>query len=126
VAYTAYNVAKPVVSDTRQVAVDYMRTNQQAMRDAIIATGMVQGFNYSVSGGSAEQPAQMFFKRGTEWIRLDLTWDGNGNMTKCAFYYSSNSGGAYDPMADLSGYYVVTIAYDAAFNTVTSTWGSTP
>jgi hypothetical protein len=128
--YTALNVTVPTVAQTRQAAVDAMRTNIAALRDSIVATGCAQGFNYSVAGGTAEQPAQLFYKRGAEWIRADLTWGATGgelgNVTKAAFYYSSNSGGAYDPMADASGYYVVTVAYDANANPTTSTWGSTP
>lgn len=129
-AYTALDVTKPTVAQTRQAAVDAARANQAALRDAAITGGLVQGFNYSVLGGTAEQPAQVFLKRGAEWIRLDLTWGVSGgsagNVTKAAYYYSANSGGAYDPMADVSGNYVSTLAYDASGNLITTTWGATP
>lgn len=127
--YTALDTSKPTTAQTRQAAVDAIRTNIVAIRDAIVSGGLVQGFNYSVVGGTAEQPAQVFLKRGAEWIRLDLTWGvsggASGNVTKAAYYYSANSGGAYDAMADLSGNYVITLAYDASGNLITTTWGVT-
>lgn len=129
-AYTALDPTVPTVAQTRQAAIDAARTNMQAMRDALIACGTVQGFNYSVTGGTAEQPATLLYKKGTEWVKIDLTWGNSGgsdgNVTKAAFYYSSNSGGAYDAMADDDGNYVVTLAYDASANLTTSTWGATP
>lgn len=138
-AYTALNASKPVVSDTRQTSVDFMRTNLAALRDAIIATGVVQGFNYRVTGGTAEQPGVLWFKRATEVVKVVLTWGStggeNGNVTKAAFYYASNeshvsfptsTNGTYDPMSDGSGYYVCVIAYDSNANPTTTTWGSTP
>ena len=126
-AYAAFNATKPVVGDTRQVAVDYMRTNLDALRDILCATGQVQGFNYSVATGTNAKPTQVLFKRSAEWIKVDLTYDGNDLVTKVAFYYSSNSGGAYDPMADVTnGYYVLTITYDGNFDVSATTWGSTP
>lgn len=129
-AYTPIDISKPTTAQTRQAAIDDIRTNVVALRDAAAASGLLQGFNYSVSGGTAEQPAQIFQKRGAEWVRIDLTWGASGgaagNVTKTAYYYSSNSGGAYDPMADLYGNYVATMAYDASGNLLTITWGSTP
>ena len=90
--YSAFNIAKPVVSDTRQVAVDYTRTNIAAMRDNLVATGIVQGFNYAVTGGTASQPGTLWYKRSTEVVKVVLTWGTtggeNGNVTKMAFYYA--------------------------------------
>ena len=139
-AYTAFNIAKPVVSDTRQVAVDYMRTNIAAMRDNLVATGIVQGFNYSVSGGTASQPGTLWYKRSTEVVKVVLTWGTtggeDGNVTKMAFYYApdeshgsfpASTNGTYSAMGDLTnGYYVNTIAYDVNGNVTTTTWSATP
>ena len=130
-AYTPFNAAVPTVAQTRQAAVDAMRTNIQAMRDCLVGTGIVQGFNYSVSGGTASQPALLLYKRAAEWIKVALTWGStggeDGNVTKMAFYYSSDSGSNYYGMADVTnGYYVCTIAYDADGNVTTTAWGLTP
>ena len=92
--------------------------------------GAVPGFNYSVLGGTAEQPAELYYKRNTEWIKVVLTWGvaggETGNVTKSAYYYSSNSGGAYSNMIDSNNNYVQTFAYDVNANITTTTWGSTP
>lgn len=126
-SYTPLDVTKPTTAQTRQAAIDAARTNVDALRDILCATGQVQGFNYSISTGTNAKPTQVLFKRGAEWIKVDLTYDGNDLVTKCAFYYSSNSGGAYDPMADLTnGYYVLTITYDGNFDVSATTWGLTP
>jgi len=125
--YSALDATKPTTAQTRQASFDSTRTNIDALRDILIATGQVQGFNYSVAAGTNAKPTQVLFKRSAEWIKVDLTYDGNDLVTKMALYYSSNSGGAYDPMADLTnGYYVLTIAYDGNFDVSSTTWGLTP
>jgi hypothetical protein len=130
-AYTAYDGAKPdaATQNGTQFAAS-TRANLQAMRDYLATLGALPGFNYSVSGGSAEQPAELYYKRSTEWIKTVLTWGTtggeSGNVTKAAFYYSSNSGSAYDGMADASGNYVQTLTYDVNGNLTSTTWGATP
>jgi hypothetical protein len=128
--YTALDATKPTTAQTRQAGVDSMRTNIAAVRDALIFTGFIQGFNYSVAAGTNAQPTQVLYKRSTEWIKVDITWGTtggeDGNPKKYALYYSSNSGSAYDPMADASGNYVLTITYDANGDVSATTWGSTP
>ncbi len=125
-AYTPYDVAVPTTAQTRQAAIDSIRTDLAALRDALAATGIVQGFNYSVSGGTADQPAQLFYKRGVEWIRVDVTWGTtggeDGNPTVMAFYYSPNSGVSSYGMADAAGKYTVTISYDTDANVTGAVW----
>lgn len=131
-AYPPFDATKPDATTQTLTAMGQSeRDNIKALRDALAATGgVVQGFNFSKSGGTASQPAQLFWKRGAEWIRVDLTWGttggGDGNVIKAVYYYSSNSGGAYDPMADLSGNYVATRSFDAGGDIDTITWGATP
>jgi hypothetical protein len=133
-AYDPFRPSVPTTAGsptpTRQATIDDTRKNLMALRDLLVAFGMVQGFDYSVAGGSAEEPAQVFYKKGTEWVRLDLTWGTtggeDGNVTKFAMYYSSNSGGAYDPLADDAGEYVATYTYDGSGNCTAVAWGSTP
>jgi len=129
-AYTAFDSTKPVGTQTGTAFATSTRANILALRDAIAAMGSVQGFNYSYTTGTADQPTTILFKRSTEWIKLVLTWGTTGgeagNVTKAAYYYSSNSGGAYDGMADAAGYYVMTLTYDSNGNLTATTWGSTP
>lgn len=118
-AYVPYDSTKPTTAQTRQAAIDSIRANQMADRDANII-GAFKGFNYSVSGGTAEQPAITYRKNGTEWLRATLTWGTtggeNGNVTVAVYAYSANSGGAWDTIG------TCTIAYDANGNVTTTTW----
>jgi hypothetical protein len=133
-AYDPLDTTKPTTAGspepTRQASIDAIRHNLAALRDALAAGGFVQGFNYEPSGGSAEQPAILYYKRGTEWIKLSLTWGTTGgeagNVTKIVYQYSANSGGAYDSMADGAGKYVLSLSYDSSGNCTGGTWGSTP
>lgn len=129
-AYTALNKARPDPAlNTPQMAND-ARTNIQAMRDALVACGVVQGFNYSFSGGTADQPTNMLYTRTeggiTEIVKVVLTWDANGNATKAAYYYSANNGSTYDAMVDSNGNYVINFTIDASFNVTSTTWNATP
>lgn len=118
--YTAFDATKPdaATQNGTQFA-QAIRNNQAAMRDAIV-TGSLPGFNYSTSGGTAEQPAIIYFKKSTDWIRITLTWGttggADGNVTVAVLAYSSNSGGAYDTMG------TQTITYDSNGNVTATTW----
>lgn len=130
--YTAFDGSLPNAATQNGTAfAGSTRANLQALRDSLAAMGAVAGFNYSVTGGTASQPATLLYKRSTEWIKIDLTWGSSGggsdgNVTKAAYYYSSTSGSAYDNMADASGNYVQTLAYDASGNLTSTTWGAVP
>lgn len=133
-AYTPFNSSAPTTggspTPTRQATIDAIRTNLMALRDVLAAGGFVQGFDYSWSGGTVDEPTNIFYKRGVEWIKVVLTWGTtggeDGNITKMAFYYSSNSGVGYDNMADDAGEFVLTISYDANGYVNSTSWGSTP
>lgn len=129
-AYSPLDTARPVVTGTRTAEIDKTRRNIVALRDMIAAIGMAPGFDYSIASGTAEQPTAVNFKRGSEWIVLWLTWGttggADGNVTKIVFWYTANAGGSYDGMADDAGKFVLSLAYDAAGNLSTTTWGSTP
>ena len=125
--YTAFDQSKPDPSTQAGTAeLDSSRYNMQALRDALAATGIVQGFNYSQSGGTADKPTTAYYKRGAEWIRVGLTWGASGGGLDCVatmtFDYSSDSGGNWDHMADLSGYYILTLTYDSNGNVTATTW----
>lgn len=106
------------------------RDNLAAMRDYLATFGAMPGWNMSQSGGTAWEPAIIYLKRGAEWIKVVQTWGTTGgeagNVTKEAYYYSANSGGAWDAMADGDGKYVLTYTYDAGSNCTATNWGSTP
>lgn len=127
-AYTALDIKKPITPQTRQAGIDSERANLIALRNALAANGAVQGWNYTWAGGTIDQPTQQQFRRGAEWITLLLTWGTvggeYGNMTKCVYFYSSNSGSSSDPMADLAGNYVANFSYDANGNCIAITWGT--
>ena len=128
--YTAFDPALPDAASQNGTAfAGSTRANLVAMRDMLVAMGGMPGFNYSVTGGTAEQPASLLYKRSTEWIKVDLTWGttggADGNVTKAAYYYSSNSGGAYDGIVDGAGYYVQAMSYDASGNLTSTTWSAT-
>ena len=93
-AYTAFAENKPVVSDTGLVVVDDMRNNLMALRDMLVSDSLF-GFNYSWSTGSAAEPVDVIYKKGTEWVKVVRLW-ATGDNTKNRYYYSSDSGGAYD------------------------------
>ena len=117
--YTAFEDAKPVATDNGLTVVDDIRHNLMALRDAVVAGGMV-GWNYSASGGSAHQRAEVIYSKGTERIRGTLTWGtlngADGNVTKAIWAYSADSGVTYDAIGTEA------IAYDADANVTAVTW----
>jgi hypothetical protein len=118
-AYTPFDSTKPTTSQTRQAAIDSIHANEMANRDMAII-GDAKGWDYSVSGGTAEQPAITYRKNGAEWLRATLTWGTTGgeagNVTVATYAYSSNSGGAWDTIGTL------TFTYDANGNLTSTTW----
>lgn len=138
--YTAFNPALPDGGTQNGTAFSASaRANLTAMRDQIVAMGGMSGFNYIASGGTAEQPAKLYYKRSTEVVRIDLTWGSSGgsdgNVTKAAYYYAANethasfptsTSGTYEGMVDGSGYYVQSFTYDSSANLTSTTWGLTP
>jgi len=128
-AYDPFTDGKPVATDTGLQAIDYMRENLMALRDAVTA-GAMPGWNYAPSGGTNDEPAQIVYSKGTERVRGSLTWGTtggeDGNVTKVVWEYSSNSGTLYEAMDDASGNYVENIAYNTDGTIASITWGSTP
>lgn len=132
--YTAFQSSQPTTAGsptpTRQETIDAIRNNLMALRDALVACGSVQGFDYSQSGGTAEEPGAMLFTRGSEIVKITLTWGTtggeDGNVTKAVYEYSSNGGSSYDPMVDAAGEYVLSITYDSNGNCTATAWGATP
>ena len=86
----------------------------------MIYTGIRDGWNMSKSGGTAEQPADIIYAKGTERLKCSLTWGtvggADGNVTQTIYSYSSNSGSTYATLK------TVTLAYDSNGNLTSSTW----
>lgn len=123
-AYTPFDAGKPDPSTQAGTAFGTSaRANLTALRDCIAALGAVQGWDMAPSGGTAEEPATVLYSKGSERIRLTLTWSG-GNVTKVRYEYSSNGGSSYDDMADDAGESYQNIAYDGAGNVSAITWGT--
>lgn len=119
-AYTAFDGSKP--DPTTQGITAYsqaIRDNEQALRDAVVA-GAMAGWDMAQSGGTAEQPASIFFTKSAEIVKLELTWGSsggeNGNVTQIVLKYSSNGGGAYDTIG------TATFTYDSNAYCTAITW----
>lgn len=114
----------------RQQNMTKVRTNTAALRDMIVAGGMPYGWDMSLEGADPAKPDAYLFTFGTERIRAACTWGTTGgaanNVTKAAFYYSSDSGVSYVPLKDPNDNYVVTMTYNANFICTATTWGATP
>jgi hypothetical protein len=118
VAYVSFQDSKPVASDAGVDVVDDMRTNMMALRDAVVA-GVMEGWNYAPSGGTAEQPATFNYTKGSERVRGSVTWGTTGgeagNPTAIVWQYTANLS-TYDTIG------TQTIAYDSSGNVTSITW----
>jgi len=96
-AYTAFNPAKPVITDTRLSVVDFARTNPVALTHMVLSGG-AGNLAWAFSKTGTTKPTEMLLSNGTERLRWTLTWGGTGSnyITAITAAYSSNSGGLYD------------------------------
>jgi hypothetical protein len=94
-AYPVADFTKPTTAQTRQATIDAQRVNIAALRDMVVATGIMTGWNYQPYGGTPDQPASCIYTRGGEMITVDLTWAavvGYAAVTKLVFWYSPDAG----------------------------------
>jgi hypothetical protein len=108
--YVPFVSDKPVIADNGDVVINNTRQNLMALRDGLVAGALVGwDLTVTVGGGTAEEPDEIIYKNGTEWIRLDLTWGttggDDGQVTVCVYAYSANSGGLYDTIGTLTNTY---------------------
>lgn len=117
-AYTAFDTTKPDGSTQTGAAFSTSaNANDTALLD-MLGESLMQGYAYSQSGGTAEEPTQILLKNGTRWIKLDLTWT-SGNVTGLTVSRSTNSGGVYDTVGSAAVF-----TYDGSGNLTASTnWG---
>lgn len=120
----AYSLFDPTKPDATAQTLTQMgmseRMNMAALRDACTMGGGFPGFNLSLAGGVAGQPASITYTKGTERVQANLTWGTTGgeagNVTVSTYYYSANSGTNWDVIG------TNTISYDANSNVVATTW----
>lgn len=112
-AYVEYDSANPDGSQTGPNAILSMRSNDRSLRDAAII-GAFKSYDYSQSGGTARQPATIFFKNGAIWLKGSITWGTTSgakyNPTQIIWELSTNTGGAFDQIA------TQTFTYDSSGN----------
>lgn len=90
------------------------RDNLKAMRDACVMGGGFFGWAMAATGGTPAEPQYLTYSKGTERVRVTLTWS-SGNVTSALYAYSSNSGSSYDTIG------TKTITYSSGYVTGT-TW----
>lgn len=118
--YVNYDATKPnAVTQNGTAFAQSTRDNFNALRDMLIM-GSAPWWNMSVAGGTAEQPAQIFYNKGTEWIRGNVTYGttggATGNVTQIVYAYSSNNQTSYDGMTTM------TVTYDINGNVTAVNW----
>jgi len=117
VAYDDYVAANPDGSTQTGVQLPAgIKVNLLALRDSVIAGGF-SGFNFSLSGGTAEEPAQILAINGSTIIRGTLTWT-SGQITQIVWAQSLN--GSLGPFNTMR---TETLSYDGSGNLVSSGGG---
>ena len=114
-AYTAYNESYPDGTRTGPQTVSDIKANLLAMRDACVMGGGFFGWAMAATGGTAEEPATLTYSKGTERVRVTLTWT-SGKVTSAVYAYSANSGTSYDTIG------TKTITYDGSDNVTGTSW----
>ena len=121
-AYGAFDKTKPAGTDLASAFPGNINTNEVALRD-MAAMGQAAGYDYSVSGGTAEEPATLFFKQGTggsaHWLRATLSWS-SGRITQIVWDKSINGGTDYTT-APGGSICTQVFSYDGSGNLTTAT-----
>lgn len=119
-AYTPFDGSKP--NGASQNGTQFgqsARDNFNAIRDAAVLGGGFPGFNLAASGGTAAQPAQLLYSKGTERVRATLTWGTTGgeagNVTVAVYAYSPDA-------TTYSTIGTKTVTYDGNANVTATTW----
>lgn len=118
--YTAFDKSKPDgATQNGTQAMQSIRDNLAAIRDGVIL-GAYPGWDFSKSGGTAEQPAIIYFKKSTDWLKVALTWGTtggeDGNVTVAVYSFSANSGSSWDVIG------TETITWDVNGLVTATTW----
>lgn len=119
-AYTLFDPTKPDAATQNGTSfASSTRTNDAALRDACILGGGFPGFNLAASGGTAAQPTQLLYSKGTERVRSTLTWGTvggeAGNVTVAVYDYAPDA-------VTYSTIGTKTVTYDGSGNVLSTTW----
>ena len=102
---------------------DSSRSNMQALAHSLIMNGSLPGWNVATADDDGTEPAttpdtpeRIIFKKGTEWVIVVLTYNGNDDVTVAESRYSTNSGSTYDTIGTF------TITYDGSGNFQSAAW----
>ena len=109
--YVPFTPDTPIIADNGDIVINNTRENLMALRDAVVA-GALKDWDMSKTGTA--EPTEILYSKGTERVRLTITW-ASGNPTVVLYEYSANSGGLYDTIGTL------TLAYTSG-DLVTETW----
>jgi hypothetical protein len=122
-AYTHFDRTSPEPTQTGPEVCASTRENFAALQDAIITTGTVPQWDAEAQdsdGGTPpttpETPDQIVYSKGTERVKVAITWSVDDLMSSAVFSYSSNSGTDYDSMG------TITITYDVDDNYLSHAW----
>lgn len=121
-AYTAFDSAHPVSSDNGNTALDYTRTNANAISDGLVWLNM-SGWACTPSGGSDGFYTSYVYAYGTIRLRKTVTYGTTGgatnNPTKIVHEWSNDSGASYAARAP---YKTLSVTYDSSGFVTGTTW----
>lgn len=113
---------KPVAAGTINELATDTRENLHALRDAVVMGG-VAFWNYSISGGTAEQPNELRYTKGAQRIRCKLTWGVSGgaigSVTVAEWEYTADHAAASPVWLPIA---TETLTYDSGFNCIATVW----
>ena len=108
--YVPFVSDKPDIVDTGAQVIDDSRQNLMALRDAVVAGNLV-GWAMAATGGTPAEPTQILYSKGTERIRLTITWGTtggeDGNPVTVVYAYDGDAGASYDTIGTWTGTYDV-------------------
>ncbi len=120
-AYTRESRTNPAGSQTGSAFATSALANDNALQDQVLS-GLGDGWTYSQSGGTAEEPTTILLTNTTNSsivFKATLTWSG-GNITGATYALSTaGSGGPFDTIGSAA-----TFTYDGSGNlTATTNFG---
>jgi hypothetical protein len=122
-AYTPLDVTKPD-NTTQNITQSYtsIRTNDEALLDMLVILGMVPGWDYSYTTGTADAPTTIYWTKSTNTnvkIRAIVTY-ASGRVETMTFAKTTNNS-TYDAMVN-NGENKVTFVYDGNGNVTSYAW----
>lgn len=117
-AYGSFDDTKPAGADIGTAVPGEVLQNCNSLRD-MVAMGQAHGMAMTVAGGTAEEPAQLLFKKGSgagaHWLYANITWS-SGRITAISWDKSTNGGSTWD-----TAFLSQTFSYDGNGNITSAT-----